>query len=336
MKKIIIAIAALLMLAGAAIGFFVIINIRGDEEIVVCESNGWLSVDGENIVDSCGKIAQLKGISTHGIQWFGNLYNTDSIHALKQEMGINVFRVAMYSDPNANGYVANRSLKEKVYELVDASIVENIYVIIDWHILNDNNPQAYKAEALEFFAEVSAKYADDYHVIYEICNEPNNGADWENDIYPYAKEVVAGIRENSPNSLVIVGTANYSKDLYSVARKPLEEKNVAYALHFYAGSHNKVLRDEMDAVREKGLALFVSECGATDASGAGELYEDGFERWVKYMNERGISWVYWSYSNKDEASAMLKKDAVPDYKAEDFSFDEYLSPSGELIRRMLR
>ena len=35
-----------------------------------------------------------------------------------------------------------------------------MYVIIDWHILSDNNPQTYKKESIEFFNEISKKYKD--------------------------------------------------------------------------------------------------------------------------------------------------------------------------------
>ena len=66
------------------------------------------------------------------------------------------------------------------------------------------------------------------------------------------------------------------------------------------------------------------------------LYEDAFERWATWMKENKISWTYWAYANKDEASSMLKAGAVPDFAAEDYAgLDSYLSPSGVLIKRML-
>ena len=319
------------------VGFFIITNKMQeayDEEHKIPETK-WLYAKNGKILSNIGREIQLKGISTHGLQWFGDLYDAESIKHLRDEMGINLFRIAMYTDAGSHGYVEDKSLKEKVYELADAAIALDMYVIIDWHILDDNNPQTNKADALEFFAEVSEKYADEPHVIYEICNEPNNGVTWEWDIKPYAEEVIAAIRENSPESLIIVGTPDWSKDLSDVARAPLEDKNVAYALHFYAGSHNKTLRDKADDFIQKGYTIFVSECGATDAAGNGELFEEAFGRWVTWMNEHKISWAYWSYSNKDEGSAMLKKDVKPDFTDEDATLDDYLSDSGKLVKRML-
>ena len=291
--------------------------------------NGWLTVDGSRLLNQHKEEVQLKGVSSHGIQWFGELYNKQSIEKLKA-MGANVFRVAMYTNPDDDGYVTNRELKNKVFELIDACIELDMYVIVDWHILNDNKPTMYQTDAKEFFNEVSAKYQWKPNVIYEICNEPNGDADWENDVKGYAEDVIGAIRDNSPNALVIVGTPGWSREMVAVANSPLGFANVVYAVHFYAGSDNITLRNRIDDFREKGFAVFVSECGMTDASGDGRIYEEAFGRWVDYLEENKISWVYWSFSNKDEASAMLK----PEYQDGD-NLEEFLSESGLVLKEFL-
>ena len=291
--------------------------------------NGWLTVDGSRLLNQHKEEVQLKGVSSHGIQWFGELYNKQSIEKLKA-MGANVFRVAMYTNPDDDGYVTNRELKNKVFELIDACIELDMYVIVDWHILNDNKPTMYQTDAKEFFNEVSVKYQGKPNVIYEICNEPNGDADWENDVKGYAEDVIGTIRDNSPNALVIVGTPGWSREMVAVANSPLGFANVVYAVHFYAGSDNITLRNRIDDFREKGFAVFVSECGMTDASGDGRIYEEAFGRWVDYLEENKISWVYWSFSNKDEASAMLK----PEYQDGD-NLEEFLSESGLVLKEFL-
>ena len=343
MKKLIVALLAVIITVLGVVGFCILISIPEETKEEEKPLTKWLSVDKDKIVNSRGEAVQLVGISTHGIQWFSDLYNAESIAALKEEFGINLFRIAMYVDPNDKGYVANHALKEKVYELVDACIALDMYVTIDWHVLNEKNPQIYQTEAVEFFSEVSAKYADVPYVIYEICNEPNGEVDWDNNIRPYAVEVIAKIREHSKDSLIIVGTPDWSKEFVDVSFNPLEGQNIAYALHFYAGSHNNTLRERADYFRGKGFAIFVSECGATDITGDGQIYEDAFRNWVDYMDERKISWVYWSFANKDEASAILKKDAVPfgeksggDSDEPVPLFSDYLSPSGVFLRDLMK
>ncbi len=337
MKKIIAIILGLLLCAAIIFG---VMQKREEVDLRSVSYNGDLRADGADILNQRGEAVQLVGISSHGLQWYGDLYNRDAIAHLKDEFGINVFRVAMYINPDDDGYIKNRELVNKVVELVDACIELDIYAIIDWHILNDNNPQTYRTEALAFFKEMSARYAGVPNVIYEICNEPNgHEVTWEKDIKPYAEDVVRAIRANSSNALVIVGTPDWSKNLAEVAQSPIQNENVTYALHFYAGSHNKTLRDKIDEFRAKKLSVFVSECGMTDASGDGQIYDEAFGRWLDYMNERKISWVYWSYSNKDEASAMLQSDVVPDLIAsedeEPKTLDSYLSDSGRLIKEKM-
>lgn len=69
-----------------------------------------------------------------------------------------------------------------------------MYVIVDWHILSDGNPNSHKKEAKAFFKEMSKELKGYNNVIYEICNEPNNGTSWK-EIKSYAKSVISTIRE---------------------------------------------------------------------------------------------------------------------------------------------
>ena len=66
----------------------------------------------------------------------------------------------------------------RVRAIVDAAIANKIYVIVDWHILSDNDPNANKEAAKTFFQYMSTEYKNSPNVLYEICNEPNGGTDW--------------------------------------------------------------------------------------------------------------------------------------------------------------
>jgi endoglucanase len=84
-----------------------------------------------------------------------------------------------------------------------------MYVIIDWHILDDGNPNTYIAEAKTFFTTMSAKYKNETHVLYEICNEPNGGVDW-NSIKTYADQIISLIRANDKEAMILLGTPEWS------------------------------------------------------------------------------------------------------------------------------
>nr|4XZB_A Chain A, CelA [Geobacillus sp. 70PC53] len=297
------------------------------------EENGRLQVVGTALLNQHNKPFQLRGISTHGLQWFGQFANKDAFQTLRDDWKANVVRLAMYTDPNANGYIAQPEwLKAKVKEGVQAALDLGMYVIIDWHILNDNDPNLYKEQAKRFFAEMAREYGKYPNVIYEIANEPNgNDVTWEEKIRPYADEVIRTIRSIDRDNLIIVGTGTWSQDVDDVASDPLPYKNIMYAVHFYSGTHTQWLRDRVDAALQAGTPVFVSEWGTSDASGDGGPYLEEAEKWIEFLNERGISWVNWSLCDKNEASAALRPGADP----HGGWGDDHLSDSGRFIKAKL-
>lgn len=102
---------------------------------------------------------QLRGISTHGIAWFPAYINEDCFRQLRRDWNVNVVRLAMYTG-ESGGYCTggNREqLKELIHKGVTYAVAQDMYVIIDWHILSDGNPQQYLEQSKAFFAEMSAR-----------------------------------------------------------------------------------------------------------------------------------------------------------------------------------
>ncbi|MFP7233724.1 cellulase family glycosylhydrolase [Bacillus subtilis] len=288
--------------------------------------NGQLSLKGTQLVSRDGKAVQLKGISSHGLQWYGDFVNKDSLKWLRDDWGITVFRAAMYTADG--GYIDNPSVKNKVKEAVEAAKELGIYVIIDWHILNDGNPNQHKEKAKEFFEEMSRLYGNTPNVIYEIANEPNGDVNWKRDIKPYAEEVISVIRKHDPDNIIIVGTGTWSQDVNDAADDQLKDANVMYALHFYAGTHGQFLRDKANYALSKGAPLFVTEWGTSDASGNGGVFLDQSREWLNYLNSKNISWVNWNLSDKQESSSALKPGAA---KTGGWPLSD-LSSSGAFVR----
>lgn len=302
--------------------------------IGLVKEHGKLSVKGTQLVDKNGNNFQLKGMSTHGLSWFPEFVNESAFKTLRDDWNTNAVRLAMYT-AEYNGYCAGGSqteLKALIDKGVQAATNLGMYVIIDWHILNDGNPQTNKSEALKFFGEVSEKYKNYDNVIYEICNEPNGNVSWDNDIKPYAEEVIKVIRKNAPDSVVIVGTPTWSQDIDKAAANPLSEKNVLYALHFYASTHTDWLRQRLTDCYNKGLPVFVSEFGCCDASGNGGNDFDQTRKWLELLDSYGISYMNWNLANKNETSSALREGTAADGNWSENS----LSESGKWIRKWFR
>lgn len=269
--------------------------------------HGQLSVKNGQLVDKSGKGYQLRGMSTHGLTWFPEFVNESAFKTLRDDWNTNVVRLAMYVDEWGNGqcYMGNKSGSLELLEKgVDICIKLDMYVIIDWHVLNPGDPSKYTNEAKSFFETVSKRYAKYPNVIYEICNEPNGGASWSGNIKPYAEKIIPVIRKNAPNSVIIVGTPTWSQEIDKPLSDPLNYKNVMYAFHFYAATHAG-LRSNVENCVAQGLPVFVSEFGTCDASGGGANDFNETQKWLSYFDKQGISYCNWSICNKDETCSVL-------------------------------
>ncbi len=295
--------------------------------------NGALHVEGIQLTDEHGEAVQLRGISSHGLAWFPEYVNADCLADL-HAWGANVFRLSMYT-AESGGYCTDgdpEALKELVKEGVELATAEDMYVIIDWHILSEGSPTVYQTEAEDFFDEMSREFADSDNVLYEICNEPNGDTGWA-EIKAYAEDIIPVIRANDPDAVVLVGTPTWSQDVERAAADPITDyDNVMYTLHFYAATHTDDLRNKMKNALEDGLPIFVSEYGICDASGNGAIDEAQANTWVSLMNEYGVSYCMWNLSNKAESSAILNSDVT---KTSGFSEDD-LSQAGRWLVTMLQ
>lgn len=283
------------------------------------EKHGKLSVKDTYIIDSNNQKFLIQGISTHGIAWYPEYVNFSTFKTLRDDFNVNTIRLAFYSDYNA-GY--DEKLYSKIHEGVKYATELGMYVIIDWHILNDNNPNINKNNAEKFFKEMTNIYKDYENVIYEICNEPNGNVYWDSDVKPYAEDMINLIRKIDEDAIIIVGTPDWSKDLNSVIKNPIKnQKNIVYAFHYYAATHKQNERNIVQNAINNNIPVLVSEFGICDASGNGNIDINEANLWIKFLRKNSIGYVCWNLSNKNESSAMINSNvkSLSDFKHEDLS-----------------
>ena len=287
--------------------------------------NGWLQVIGTQLCNEAGNPVVLRGMSSHGLQWYSQFASPQAIQGTA-DWGANLFRAAMYT--GEGGYLSRpEEMQARLTEAVDSAIQQDMYAIIDWHILSDGSPMVHAEEAERFFTAMAQRYGDQPAVLYEICNEPNGSATWEGDVKPYAQRMIQAIRTYAPRSVILVGSPTWSQDIHLAAGDPLEGENLMYTLHFYAGTHGQQLRDRADYALSRGLPLFVSEWGTSRADGGGGIFLEESRAWLDFLDSRGISWCAWSLCDKDESSAALLPGASP----EDGWSEHELSTSGQFV-----
>ena len=290
--------------------------------------NGKLSVEGSRLVDASGKPVQLRGVSTHGLTWYPEFVNGDLFGEISRDWDCNLVRLAMYASAYGGAKEESFALTKKG---IEAAVAANQYVIVDWHMLENGDPNEDADDAEEFFRRISAEYTDCPNILYEICNEPNGEADWA-DVMRYAMRIVPVIRQNAPDAVILVGTPEFDRNLAGALLRPLAYDNILYVLHFYAASHKEGLRGELEAALDKGLPVFISECGISESSGDGRIDFASAAEWFGFLNGRGISYTVWSLSDKDESSAFFRQGYEPGKTIRDSD----LTLSGLWIREVIR
>jgi len=347
---------------------------------------GALQVKGLQLSDKDGNPVQLAGMSSAGLQWFPECYTRESLETLVKDWNINVFRIANYVAEGAGSYNEDpEGMRNFITQIVDWCGELGIYALIDWHVLVPGNPLAPEyAGAEDFFRYFATKYAGKEHVLYEICNEPNNcqakdnkerpwectkqkNVTWEM-IAEYANTVIPVIHAaydeaNAPHPIIVVGTPQWcqlvdaplkggryqgnGKDLSD----PLPDRdatlkydNIMYSFHFYAAEHNEGFRQAgkmfyynfyayMNEVLGK-LPVFCSEFGVTLADGGGFMDFGRTDSWLHMFNgnnkgNQKVSFVNWSYNDKDELASALAEGACSNQGWNDTSF------SGNYVKRVI-
>lgn len=273
---------------------------------------GRLSVNGTQLVDAAGNPVQLKGVSSMWLNWENDGYaeSADALRWMRNNWNLTLIRAAMGVEP-AGAYLADpEHALGQVQRIIDNAIAAGVYVLVDWHA---HRAHTHTADAVAFFSQISAKYKGVPNVLYETFNEPED-IPWSTVLKPYHEAVVAAIRANDPDAIIVLGTRMWSQGVGEAAQDPLEGRNLMYTLHFYACDHN--FRSQADSALMRGLPIFVTEWGATTADGGTENKPVCLEKaqtWIDWMRARQISWAAWKLDNcPSDTSCLLAQDAPID------------------------
>ncbi|MCM4076374.1 cellulase family glycosylhydrolase [Actinoplanes sp. TRM88002] len=271
--------------------------------------NGQLKVCGRQLCNAQGKAIQLRGMSTHGLQWYSSCVNDASLTVLADEWNADVLRISMYIQEG--GYETDPAgFTAKVHDYIEKATARGMYAIVDWHMLSPGDPNFNLARARTFFTEIAARHRNKTNILYEIANEPSD-VHWSS-IKSYADQIIPVIRAQDPDGVVLVGTEDWSSlgasgDGQGVARilaDPVNAANIMYTFHFYAASHDDYyLSTFRDAIAK--LPLFVTEFGTQQASGDGGNNFVQAQRYLDLMAQNKVSWTNWNYSDDGRTGAVF-------------------------------
>jgi len=294
-------------------------------------SHGQLQVVGTQLQDQGGNPIQLKGVSSMWLNWETKPFaeSKNALQYMRDNWKLSLIRASMgieasggYLDTKATttGITNKANMQAKVEKIVQNAIDLGVYVLVDWHTEKAVTQQA---DSVAFFTAMATKYGNYPNVIFEPYNEPNGtGTTWAL-IKPYHEAVVAAIRGTGSQNLIVMGTPKFSQDVDLASQDPVAGTNLLYTLHFYACTHAQKLRDKANIAIANGLALFVTEFGATPSdggviptatkTGSGAIIcEPETNNWFAWMAENNISGAAWKLEQCTDSSCILAASAPVD------------------------
>jgi endoglucanase len=280
--------------------------------------HGHLRVEGTNLVDESGNPVQLKGVSSMWLNWETRSYlgSRAAFEYMRDAWKLSVVRAAMGTDA-FNGYLGDGKgvMLNKMETIIKNALDTGVYVLVDWHTEMAVDQQD---EAVEFFSGLARKYGAHPNIIWETYNEPA-GVLWPR-IRPYHEAVVDAIRAEDPDNVIVMGTPTWSQDVDVASLDPVRPAsgtaNLMYALHFYTCTHQQRFRDKGDTAIANGLAIFVTEFGATPANGGTKdspyICRDDANLWFEWMATNNISGVAWKLDRCADTSCIFTNTAPLD------------------------
>jgi len=277
------------------------------------EENGVLRVEDGKLVNEAGKPIQLKGLANFYLSVQPQLARRKVFERMKDEWGANVLRLPVNVDTSSwgtpeSGYASGSDKdRERITATLDKALETSkevgMYAVVEWVVLEEKNPLAEIEYAKQFFEYVSSTYKDYTNIIYEICNEPNTDATWE-DVKEYCSVIIPLIRNNDPDSLILVGTPDFAANLYDPMKDPLDYENIMYVFHEYTGHNSSFESDieQIDKAMEAKLPVFMSEVAGTDAEQEDYYDMETIKQWMPIVEKYNISYIVWKlykYSDFD-------------------------------------
>lgn len=292
------------------------------------ERHGQLRVEGTQLVDSKGAPVQLRGVSMGWHNMWPRFYNHGTVDRLTGDWGADLVRCSVGVAHLDSGFDCDSVAAYAVVDsIVQGAVRNGAYVLVDFH----SHPNKL-ADAKRFFTHVAGKYGHLPNIMYEIWNEPTE-VPWS-ECKAYAEELIPVIRALDPDGIVVVPTPRWDQEVDKAADDPIAGvPGLLYSLHYYAATHTGWLRDKAQYALDKGLPLIMSECASMLHTGDGVVDTKEWDEWMRFADEKGISWAAWSISDKDETCSMLRPSAASDGRE---WRDSDLKPWAVLVKHYLR
>jgi endoglucanase len=296
-----------------------------------------LQVEGNTFIDENGDIVQLRGVAITEILM---LASGDYVHLgeweeelfeVLDEWGADIVRIPI-NPPNFSSYGATRSLTV-LDQAIEWAGKYGMYVIIDFHGLGFP-PDGYskyewsattEAGMINFWKTVSRRYAGNNTVaFYQYYNEPmrdnsralnlNDWLVWKE----FSEKMIDTIRENDPDTMIIVSGMKGGNNLWYVLQAPIERENIVYEAHPFPGVSRWLPWEKAFGAVSEVYPVIVEFGFDNDQTDDEFLQESSFvgagryrDAIMEYIEERGLSWTTWVFSHDWTPRMLIDRDYTP-------------------------
>jgi len=205
--------------------------------------------------------------------------------------------------PSTTAFSASDYVTKLLKPAVDYATSKNLYVIIDYHQIDNATSGTSAADANTFWADVAPKFASYTNVLYEIFNEPiDTGVPWST-LKPVVQGLINTVRAGAPNNIIIVPSNSWCQHPGDAANDPPTGGNLMYTAHIYANNWNSTFISQMSTATAK-VPVFVSEWGYSNSDSSS--FGPGLQTTI---DGDGASWTAWVTDNS-WAPAMFTTAAI--------------------------
>lgn len=249
-------------------------------------------------------------------QWRETYITEGDIDLLKKS-GFNSVRVPLhwkfFDSDNADGF-------RLLDRLVQWARKDNIYVILDLHCapggqtgtnIDDslgypwlyNSPEA-QEHTLAVWRRLAAHYRNEPIVLgYDLLNEPiphfPQLQQYNKDLEPMYRKIVAAVRQVDRNHVVILGGAQWDTN-FKVFGQPFDA-NAMYTFHkYWSATDVSVIQQYIDFRDKYHVPIWLGE--------SGENKDEWIAAFTKTLEANHAGWCFWPYKKMDATSSVVTFD----------------------------
>jgi len=174
---------------------------------------------------------------------------------------------------------------------VDYATSKNLYVIVDYHQIDNATSGTSAADAKTFWTDIAPKFAGASNVLYEPFNEPiDTNVSWST-LKPVVQQLIDTIRAGAPRNIIIVPSNTWDQHPGDAASNPPTGTNLMYTAHIYGSNWSTAFQSQVATATAKA-PVFISEWGYdnSDPSSFGTSLQTT-------VNGDGASWTAWVTDN---------------------------------------